>query len=227
MADVDGGDLRELEEFVGGMLKSLEPAALRGLLRRVSRQMRTSNQKRIAAQRNPDGSAFAKRKPPTEPKPGNHALKFLYPSGGSGAPRLVYLKSWEKQGPIFTGYDREAGGIRSFEYAKVIKYLSLSPGEENAGAGKIRNRSTIRQRAMFRKIRRAGSFNAGATDYEAWVGFGGMVAHVARIHQFGLRDRPARHAREVRYDKRELLGMTAADREELLDAVIKHMLPDH
>lgn len=37
----------------------------------------------------------------------------------------------------------------------------------------------------------------------------------------GLR---GRHAREVRYDRRELLGMTAADREELLDAVIEHLL---
>lgn len=224
MAYVNGGDLSELEAFVGGMLKSLEPAARRGLLRKVARQMRLSNQQRIAAQRNPDGSAFAKRKPPVEPKPGNYALKFLYPSGGSGPPRLVYLKSWEKQGPIFTGYDRQAGGMRSFEYAKVIKYLRVPPEEENAGGGKIRNRSTIRQRAMFRKIRRSGILNAGSSDLEAWIGFGGAVAHVASIHQFGLRDRPARHAREVRYDRRELLGMTAADREELLDAVIEHLL---
>ena len=226
MADVDGGDLRELEEFVGGMLKSLDPAARRGLLRRVARQMRTSNQKRIAAQRNPDGSAFSKRKPSPEPKPGNYALKFIYPAGGSGAGRLMFLKSWVRQGPLITGYDREAKGIRSFEREKIVKYLDARRDEENAGAGKIRRRSTIRQRAMFRKIRQAGNFNAGATDHEAWVGFGGMIAHVARIHQLGLRDRPARHAREVRYDKRELLGMTAADREELLDAVIEHLLPN-
>lgn len=36
-------------------------------------------------------------------------------------------------------------------------------------------------------------------------------------------DRPSRHAREVRYARRELLGMTAQDRENLLDAVIAHM----
>jgi len=224
MADVDGGDLSELEAFVGGMLKSLEPAARRGLLRKVARQMRLSNQRRIAAQRNPDGSAFAKRKPPTEPKPGNYALKFIYPAGGNGPGRLVFLKSWVRQGPLITGYDREAGGIRSFEREKIVKYLDSRRDEENKGAGKIRNRSTIRQRAMFRKIRRSGMLNAGASDMEAWIGFGGMVAHVASIHQFGLRDRPARHAREVRYDKRELLGMTATDREELLEAVIEHLL---
>lgn len=226
MARPETGDLADLERFVGGMLKSLEPAQRRSLFRKVATTMRRSNQRRIAAQKNPDGSAFDPRKPPAEPKPGNYAVKFLYPSGGSGSPRLVFMKSWEKQGPIFTGFDREAGGLRSFEFAKVIKWLRVDPEEQNAGGGKIRKRTTIRQRAMFRKIRRGGILQAGQNDHEAWIGFGGRVAEVARVHQFGLRDRPARHAREVRYARRELLGMTAQDREDLLDAVIAHLLPD-
>lgn len=226
MAGPETGDLAELEKFVGGMLKSLEPRERRKLFRKVAATMRRSNQQRIAAQRNPDGSAFAKRKPPIKAKPGNYAVKFLYPSGGSGAPRLVYMKSWEKQGPIFTGYDREAGGIRSFEFARVIKWLRVDPDEENAGGGRIRKRSTIRQRAMFRKIRGARSLHLGQNDQEAWIGFAGRVADVARVHQFGLRDRPARNAREVRYARRELLGMTAQDREDLLDAVMEHLMAD-
>lgn len=223
MAEVDGGDLAELEAFVGGMLKSMEPRARRKLFRKVATTMRRSNQKRIAAQRNPDGSAFASRKPPPAPTPGNYAVKFLYPSGGSGGPRLVMMRSWVKQGPIFTGYDVETGGIRSFEYDKVIKWLRVDDADENQGAGRFRNRRTIRQRAMFRRIRRSGILNIGQNDHEAWTGFAGRVAQVARVHQFGLRDKPARHARAVRYDKRELLGMTAQDREDLLDAVIDHL----
>ncbi|MDD3799365.1 MAG: phage virion morphogenesis protein [Novosphingobium sp.] len=222
MATVEGGDLFELEQFVGGMLKSLEPAARRSLFRRVATTMRRQNRDRIRAQKNPDGSRFAPRKDPPEPVMGNFAVKFLYPSGGSGPPRLVMMKSWEKQGPIFTGFDVEAGGIRSFEYAKVIKWLRVDPADENKGAGRIRNRRTIKQRAMFRKIGR--SLQAGQSDHEAWIGFGGMVAAVATVHQFGLTDKPARHAREVRYARRELLGMTAAEREELLDAVIEHLM---
>lgn len=223
MADIDGGDLAELEAFVGGMLKSLEPRARRRLFRKVATTMRRSNQQRIAAQRNPDGSSFAARKPPTEPVPGNYAVKFLYPSGGSGPPRLVMMRSWVKQGPIFTGFDVEAGGIRSFEYDKVVKWLRVDAAEENKGAGKFRQRKTIRQRAMFRKIRRSGILHTGQNDHEAWIGFGGRVAQVARVHQFGLRDRPARHAREVRYERRELLGKTAQEREVLLDTVIEHL----
>lgn len=223
MASVDGGDLAELEAFVGGMLKSLEPAQRRRLFRKVATTMRRQNQKRIAAQKNPDGSRFDPRKAPVKPKPGNFAVKFLYPSGGSGPPRLVMMKSWVKQGPIFTGFDREAGGIRSFEWDRVIKWLPVDPAEDNAAGGKIRNRRTVRQREMFRRIRRSGILNIGQNDHEAWVGFSSRVAAVARVHQFGLRDRPARHAREVRYARRELLGLTAADREELLDTVLEHL----
>ncbi|MXO66243.1 phage virion morphogenesis protein [Altererythrobacter endophyticus] len=215
------GDLAELEAITGGMLKALEPRERRRLFRRVATAMRKQNRARIRKQRNPDGSRFAPRKPAPEPIIGNYAVKFLYPSSGSGAPRLAFMKSWEKQGPIFTGYDIEAGGLRSFEYAKVIKWLPVSVKDENTSAGTIRRRRTIRQRAMFRKITRR--MFTGQSDHEAWIGFGGMVASVAEVHQFGLRDRPARHAREVRYARRELLGMTAADREDLLDAVLEHL----
>ena len=76
---------------------------------------------------------------------------------------------------------------------------------------------------MFRKLSRSGSLSAQTSDYEAWIGFGGAIAQVAQVHQFGLKDRPARHAREIRYARRELLGMTAQDRENLLDAVIAHI----
>ena len=224
MAEIDGGDLAELESFVGGMLKSLEPAARRGLFRKVATSMRRQNRARIRAQTNPDGSRFAARKAPAKPVMGNYAVKFLYPSGGSGAPRLVMMKSWERQGPLFTGYDTKAGGIRSFEYAKVIKWLRVDPKDDNKGAGRIRNRRTIKQRAMFRKIGNA--LQAGQNDHEVWVQFAGMVSQVATVHQFGLKDKPARHAREVQYARRELLGMSAADREDLMDAVLEHLMPD-
>lgn len=226
MVDVPTGDLAELEKFVGGMLKSLEPRARRSLFRKVATTMRRQNQLRIATQRNPDGSRFAARKAPPEPKPANYAVKFLYPSGGSGPPRLVFMRSWTKQGPLLTGYDAEAGALRSFEWDKVIRFLPVPPEDENKGAGTIRNRRTIRQQAMFRRIRRSGILNAGENEHEAWTGFAGRVAQVAGVHQFGLFDRPSRTARAIRYERRELLGLTAQDREALLDAVLGHLTSD-
>jgi phage gpG-like protein len=220
---VHGGDLAALEKFMGGVLHQLEPRERRVLFRKVATTIRRSQQKRIIAQRNPDGSKFARRKPPAQPKPANYAVKFLYPSGGSGSPRLVLMKSWTRQGPLLTGFDIEAGGIRSFEWDRVIRFLPVEDADENKGGGKIRQRVSIRRRAMFRRIRRSGILNIGADDHEAWVGFAGRVAAVARVHQFGLRDKPSRTAREVAYARRELLGLTAQDREDLIDAVLEHL----
>lgn len=217
------GDLAELEGFMGAILKSLEPSQRRSLLRKVARSVRRSQRERINRQENPDGTRFAPRRKPKDPVPGTYAVKFLYPSGGSGAPRVVTMRSWVKQGPLMTGFDIEAGGLRSFEYAKVIRWLPVEPGTENAGAGRMK-RSTIRQRAMFRKMRRI--MQDGASDHEAWVGFAGRVAAVARIHQDGLVDRVSPHGPEIRYAARRLLGLTEKDRADLLDAVLDHVSPD-
>ena len=44
-----------------------------------------------------------------------------------------------------------------------------------------------------------------------------------RVHQFGLRDKPSIKAKAVPYPRRELLGATAADREQLLDMLYTHI----
>lgn len=218
-------DLAELEGFMGAVLKSLSPPERRSLLRKAARSIRTSQQQRIARQENPDGSRFAPRRKPRDPVPGGYAVKFLYPEHGGGKPRVVLMSSWAKQGPLMTGFDVHAGGMRSFEYAKVIRWLPVEPEERNKGAGKLR-RPTIRERAMFRRIRRSGMMTADASDQEAWVGFAGRVAAVARIHQFGLLDRPSHQGPAVRYAARQLLGLTAKDRADLLDAVLEHLTPE-
>ncbi|MBB5985304.1 phage virion morphogenesis protein [Sphingobium lignivorans] len=223
MVDIGADDLGELERFAGGILASMQPAERRSLFRKVARTLRTGQQKRIARQENPDGSRFAPRRRGKDPVPGGYAVKFLYPSGGSGEPRLVLMHSWVRQGALLTGYDVRAGGLRSFEWRKVVRWLPVGEGEQNKGAGRIR-RPTIRQRAMFRRIRRSGVMLANASDQEAWVGFAGRVAAVARIHQLGLFDKPSANAAEIRYAMRELLGFSAQDRAMVLEATIDHIL---
>lgn len=217
------GDLAELERFMGDVLQQLSGPERRSLFRKVSRSLRKSQQDRIRGQRNPDGSRFERRKRPKDPVPGGYAVKFLYPAGGSGPPRLVLMGSWTRQGPLLTGFDVHAGALRSFEFGKIVRFLPVEPEEQNKGAGKLR-RPTIRQRAMFRKIRRSGVMNQGADADKAWVGFAGRVAAVARIHQLGLFDKPSHQSEQVRYAVRELLGFTAADRSAILDAVVDHVL---
>lgn len=50
------------EAFAADLIAGLEPSARRALAQDIARQLRASQQKRIAAQMNPDGSAFAPRK---------------------------------------------------------------------------------------------------------------------------------------------------------------------
>ena len=76
---------------------------------------------------------------------------------------------------------------------------------------------------MFRKMRLARNLKAGATDTEAWVGFSGRAAQIARVHQEGGIDRPGPRVKPVRYAKRELLGLTDAERARSSDLLLKHM----
>lgn len=56
-------DLTALEEWAGTLLAQLEPAARRKVAVDVGRELRRSQQQRIKAQANPDGSPYAPRKP--------------------------------------------------------------------------------------------------------------------------------------------------------------------
>lgn len=220
MSDVEG--LVELERIAGAMLKSLDSAGRRRLLRAMARDIRKSQAARIAAQSNPDGSAYEGRKTKREEKPGSYPVRFLYPKGAA-KPRLVFMKSWVRQGPLVTGFDIEAGGIRSFFWDKIDKWLPVEAKDRAKSGGTLRRRGAIKKAAMFRKLRNGRNLRTGTSDLEAWVGFSGRAAGIAAIHQGGLMDRPAAQAKPIRYPRRVLLGLTAAERSHMLDLMIEHI----
>ncbi|ELY4863993.1 phage virion morphogenesis protein [Cronobacter sakazakii] len=67
------------------------------------------------------------------------------------------------------------------------------------------------KREMFKKLRTAKYMKAKAGADEAVVEFTGNVQRMARVHHYGLRDRPARGGKEVQYEARPLLGLNNAD----------------
>lgn len=215
-------DLREIEAIAGALLRKVSPAERRKLLRTMARGIQKSQSARIAKQIDAEGRAFAARKPRKDPEPGQYAVKFLYPRGAA-EPRLVLMKSWVHEGPLLAGYDIESGAIRSFFWDKVDRWLPVTPEEQNKGAGKFRRKGRIRNKAMFRKLRNARNLRSDATDQEAWIGFTGRAAEIARVHQEGLRDKPAAKGKAVRYAKRELLGLTDLERNWLLDQLLDHV----
>lgn len=84
-------------------------------------------------------------------------------------------------------------------------------------------RGSVRRRAMFSKIRQARHLRVTVTAAGVNVGFSGRVAQIARIHQYGLRDRLGPDGPSVQYPKRELLGFTEADRSLVRDLLIDHL----
>ena len=76
---------------------------------------------------------------------------------------------------------------------------------------------------MFRKLRTARYLRNGATADEAWVGWSGGAATIARVHQDGASDRPAKKGKPVRYARRILLGLTTAERGLLVDRLLEHL----
>lgn len=145
-------NLRALEDWAGALLAKLEPGARRQLNQQIGRDLRRSQQQRIAAQVNPDGSAFAPRK----------------------------------------------------------------PRQLRAKKGRIK-------RKMFAKLRQAKHLKVQSSADAIAIGFMGRVARIARVHQYGLRDRPERGQADVQYDRRELLGFADADLEMIRDRLLQHL----
>lgn len=135
-------DLEALEDWAAGLLGQLQPAARNQLARSIGQALRRSQQQRIIAQRNPDGSKYAPRK------------------------------------------QRNLRGKQ----------------------GRIK-----RQVQMFKKLRTASFLKVQGDGNAISVGFTGRIARIARVHQYGLKDRAERGAPEVRYEQRVVLGFTEID----------------
>lgn len=147
-------DLSALEDWAGALLAKLNATERRKLNQDIARELRKSQQQRIAEQRNADGSAYAPRKP--------------------------------------------------------RKNLRGKAGH-------------LKRRKMFMKLRQAKHLKLQSTADSIAIGFGGRSAQLARVHQYGLRDRPGRGAPDTQYDRRELLGLTDADLDLIRDRLLEHL----
>ncbi|MFC0708829.1 phage virion morphogenesis protein [Azorhizophilus paspali] len=79
------------------------------------------------------------------------------------------------------------------------------------------------RRKMFAKLRQAKHLKLQSTVDSIAIGFVGRVARLARVHQYGLRDRVERDGPEVQYDTRQLLGLTDSDIELIRDRLLEHL----
>lgn len=87
----------------------------------------------------------------------------------------------------------------------------------------IRSKKGRVKREMFAKLRTAKYMKAQATSDEAVIEFTGRVQRMARIHHYGLRDRPSRNGKEVQYESRPLLGISESDLQLIEQEVIARL----
>ncbi|RVD75434.1 phage virion morphogenesis protein [Pseudomonas koreensis] len=80
-----------------------------------------------------------------------------------------------------------------------------------------------RKLKMFQKLRAASFLKKYGDGNAIFIGFAGRVARIARVHQYGLRDRAERGASDVQYDKREILGFTDNDLDLIRDGLLTHL----
>ncbi|RUR27697.1 phage virion morphogenesis protein [Vreelandella nanhaiensis] len=86
-------------------------------------------------------------------------------------------------------------------------------------------RGAIRRKAMFTKLRTAKHLKIKTTADEAAVQFAGRVAKIARVHHYGLRDRVEPGGPMHKYARRELVGITAVDKNRIANSVLNHLTP--
>jgi phage virion morphogenesis protein len=146
--------MKALEGWAAGLLAQLEPASRKKLARSLGLTLRRSQQRRIIAQRNPDGSKYAPR----------------------------------KQRKLRGKLGRLKRKVHMFQRLRTVRFLRIR-GDGN----------TIS------------------------IGFRGRVARIARVHQYGLKDRAERDAPAVRYKNREILGFSSADFDQTREGLLLHL----
>jgi phage virion morphogenesis protein len=88
----------------------------------------------------------------------------------------------------------------------------------------LRGQKRGRVKAMFAKLRTASNFKVEATADRAALGFTGRAGRIARVHHYGLRDRVRAGGPEYKYPKRELLGVSPSNQQQLAGTILGHLL---
>lgn len=89
---------------------------------------------------------------------------------------------------------------------------------EKKGRGK-------RKIQMFKKLRTARFLKAQSYSDIINIGFTGRIAKIAKVHQYGLRDRVGQRASNIKYEQRIILGFTEENFTLIRAAILKYFSP--
>lgn len=192
-------DALNVDRALVALLEKLTGRSRRQLAREIARDLRRTQVKRIEAQKNPDGTAFTRRKARFITV--QQGMRFLWRG------EVRNLKNWQsrkgRRGDMITGYDIERSAVRSFYKRDIDRFIEVK-------TARIRTKAKTRQTRMFKKLASSRYLLAQSTADGAAVYFAPQVQRIAQVHQYGLKDR-IRPNVEVQYPSRQLLGFTPAD----------------
>ena len=80
-----------------------------------------------------------------------------------------------------------------------------------------------RKAQMFQRLHTAKFLKIQGGSNTISVGFIGRIARIARVHQYGLKDRAEHKGPTVSYEKREILGFTEADLTDIRDNLVFYL----
>ncbi|ENO0297792.1 phage virion morphogenesis protein [Enterobacter asburiae] len=80
------------------------------------------------------------------------------------------------------------------------------------------------KRAMFQKLRTSRYMKASGRNDAAVVEFTGKVQRIARVHQFGLKDRPTPRVGNIQYPERRLVGINLEEKAKIHYQIIKCLM---
>ncbi|MBW5835156.1 phage virion morphogenesis protein [Yersinia enterocolitica] len=201
---------RELDQVFSAILAGTSQAGRPRTARAIGQALRHSQQLRIKAQKNPEGSPYpARRRRVLRSQQG---MIFIW----QGETR--HLKNWRggrgKYGRTITGFDEERNDIRTFYRSDIERYIKINTQSVR--------RSTSKKVPMFQRLCRYRFLKMRADAGGTSIGFDGVAARIARVHQYGLRDQVGPGA-FAKYPVRELLGFTSADEQMITEQIVNSL----
>ncbi|WP_168400650.1 phage virion morphogenesis protein [Erwinia amylovora] len=201
---------RELDQVFSDILTGTSQAGRMRTARAVGQRLRKSQQQRIRAQKNPDASPWpARRRKVLRSQQG---IVFVWQG------EVRRLKNWHggrgKYGRTLTGFDEERNAIRTFYRSDIERYIEINTQSVR--------RTTSKKVPMFQRLRGYRFLKMRADAAGTSVGFEGVAARIARVHQYGQRDRVGPGVL-AKYPARELLGFTTADEQLIAEQVINSL----
>ncbi|EOG6951240.1 phage virion morphogenesis protein [Edwardsiella piscicida] len=189
---------RELDKVFSDILAGLSASGRTRSARLIGQEVRRSQQRRVRAQKGPDGAAYPQRK--RRIIRSQQGIKFIWND------EVRTLKNWHggrgKYGRTITGFDTDRNDIRTFYRSDIERYLEINT--------RALRRDTARKAPMFERLRTLRFLKMHPDAQGVTVGYDGVAARIARVHQYGQRDQVGPGV-IAKYPVRELLGLSSAD----------------